>query len=99
MIKIVEEVEQIQDIIDEVNQRPIKEYDKMKIEEISKELRNAMEFEQKSFQKIEELEKQGINPELTKYAKIVCRNTTEREIAEIQEVYLTKIDKEYLSSK
>ena len=99
MIKIVEEVEQIQDIIDEVNQRPIKEYDKMKIEDISKELRNAMEFEQKSFQKIEELEKQGINPELTKYAKIVCRNTTEREIAEIQEVYLTKIDKEYLSSK
>ena len=95
----MEEAEQIQDIIDEVNQRPVKEYNKMKIGEISKELRNAMEFEQKSFQKIEELEKKGINPELTRYAKIVCRNTTEREIAEIQEVYLTKIDNEYLKSK
>ncbi|QUC65137.1 hypothetical protein NsoK4_02410 [Nitrosopumilus sp. K4] len=95
----MEEVKQIQNIIDELNQRPIKEYKKMKIEEISRELRDVMEFEQKSFQKIEELEKKGINPDLTKYAKIVCKNTTEREIAEIQEVYLTKIDKEYLNSK
>lgn len=92
----MEEIEQIQKIIDKVNQRQIKDYKKMEIEEISKELRNAMQFEQESFQKIEELEKKGIKPELTKYAKMVCRNTTEREISEIQEVYLKKIDQKFL---
>ena len=59
----------------------------MGIEEISKELRNVMQFEQESFQKI------GIKPKLTKYAKMICRNITEREITKIQEIYLTKIDK------
>ena len=52
----MEEIDQIQKIIEIVNQRPVKNYHKMNIEEISKELREVMEFEQKTFQKIEELE-------------------------------------------
>jgi len=94
----VEEIDQIHKIIEIVNQRPVKNYHKMNIEEISKELREVMEFEQKIFQKIEELEDKGIKQELTKYAKMICRNTTEREISEIQEIYLTKIEKEYLNN-
>ena len=94
----MEEIEQIQKIIDDVNQRPVKNYQKMNIEEISNELREVMEFEQKVFQKIEELEDKGIKLELTKYAKMICRNTTEREISEIQEIYLSKIEKEYLNN-
>lgn len=95
---IVEDLEQIQKIIDDVNQRPAKDYHKMEIEEISKELRAVMEFERESFEKIDELEKNGTSPEFAKYAKMICRNTTEREISEIQEIYLSKIDKEYLSN-
>lgn len=95
----MEDLEQIQRIIDEVNQRPKKDYHKMEIEMISKELRGAMEFEQKSFQKIEEYEINGIKPELTRYAKMICRNAIQREISDIQEAYLTKIDKKYLSKK
>ena len=49
--------------------------------------------------KIEEFEKTQQNPDLVAYAKMICRNTTGREIAQIQEIYLDKIDKEYLSSK
>jgi hypothetical protein len=30
---------------------------------------------------------------------MLCKNTTEREITQIQEIYLEKIDKEYLSLK
>ena len=93
----MESTEQIKSIINEVNQRGSKNYESMEVEEISKELRDAMEFEQKSFQKIEELEKEGISSELSKYAKMICRNTIEREITEIQEVYLSKIDKKYLN--
>ena len=94
----MEELEEIQRIIDDVNQRQIKNYHRMKIEEISNELREAMKFEQEAFNKIDKLEKEGINPELIKYAKMICRNTIEREISEIQEVYLIKIDKEYLNN-
>ena len=94
----VEEIDQIQQIIDDVNQRPVKNYHKMNIEEISKELRDVMEFEQEAFEKIEELEDKGIKQEFTKYAKMICKNTTEREISEIQEIYLTKIEKEYLNN-
>ena len=92
----MEETE-VQEILDEINQRKHKNYHKMEIEEIGQELRNVMQFEQKVSQKVEELEKKGIKSDLTKYAKMVCRNTMEREISEIQEIYLAKIDKMYLS--
>ncbi len=93
----MKEIEQIQHIIDEINQISSKNYHEMDIEELSQKLRKMMEFERKIFQKIEELEKKEINPELIKYAKIICRNTTEREISEIQERYLEQIDKKYLN--
>ena len=85
-------------IIEEVNLRTIKDYKKMNIQQLSGELRDAMEFERKIFQKIEDLEEQGAENDLIHYAKIVCKNTTSREISEIQEVYLTKIETEYLGS-
>jgi len=90
--------EAVQEIIEEVHLRVAKDYKKMSIEQLSGELRGAMEFEREIFQKIENLEKNGTENELTHYAKIVCKNTTGREISEIQEIYLEKIDAEYLGS-
>ena len=90
--------EAVQKIIEEVNLRAIKDYNKMNITQLSGELRDAMEFEREIFQKIEDLENQGAENELIHYARVVCKNTTSREISEIQEVYLTRIDKEYLGS-
>ena len=97
----MEEPDEIQRLIDDISFRKSKskDYQKMKAEEISKELRDVMRFEQESFKKIEEFEKTQNNPDLVEYAKILCRNTTEREIKQIQEIYLDKIDKEYLNSK
>ncbi len=44
-------------------------------------------------------EKEHQDPDLIKYTKIICRNTIERETALIQEIYLKKIDSQYLNSK
>jgi hypothetical protein len=90
--------DEVRKLIDEANQRERKDYQKMDIEEISAELRGAMEFERAIFEKIENMEKTGIEQDLRNYAKIVIKNTTGREISEIQEIYLKKIDNEYLSS-
>jgi len=95
----VQETEKIQEIIDEVNQRAVKDHQKMEIEEISHELRDVMTFEQEYFERIDDLEKKGAAPEIAKYAKMVCRNSAEREITIIQEIYLSKIDSKYLKSK
>ena len=97
----MKEQDEIQKLIENITFREsnLKNYDKMRIEEISKELREVMKFEQESFKKIEEFEKTQHGSDLSKYAKMICRNTTEREITEIQEVYLQKIDEEYLNSK
>ena len=92
------EGEEVRKLIDEVNQRERKNYQKMNIEELSGELRRAMEFERDVFGKIEDLEKKGTKSDLITYAKMVIKNTTGREISEIQETYLKKIDSEYLSS-
>ena len=94
----MKDIEQILKIIDEVNKITSKKYHKMSIKELSQELRNMIAFEQKIFQKIENLEKKEISSELMKYAKMICRNTSEREILEIQEIYLKKIDKKYLKN-
>ena len=92
--------DEIQKLIDEISfiKTNSKKYEEMKAEEISKELRKIMEFEQESFKKIEMFEKSQ-NPELVQYAKMICKNTTSREIAQLQEIYLKKIDEEYLNSK
>ena len=93
--------DEIQKLIDEISFRKsnAKNYEIMKSEEISKEFRDIMKFEQESFKKIEEFEKTYKNQDLVQYAKMICRNTTGREIAQIQEIYLKKIDEEYLNSK
>lgn len=88
----------VRKLIDEANQRERKDYQKMDIEELSRELRGVMEFERVIFQKIEDMEKKGTEQDLLNYAKMVIKNTTGREISEIQEIYLKKIDNEYLSS-
>ena len=91
-------VDEIRKLIEELNLRVSKDYQKMDAKQLSGELREVMEFERQTFQKIEEFETKGIEQDLTTYAKMVCKNTTEREIAEIQEIYLKKIDEEYLNS-
>ena len=45
-------MEDIKKLIEEINLRKPKNYEKMKIEEISKELHNIMEFEQNILKKI-----------------------------------------------
>lgn len=94
----MEKPDEMQKLIDEIGFRKSnsKDYQNMKIEDISRELQDVMKFEQESFKKIERFEKSQHNPDLTQYAKMICRNTTQREIAEIQEIYLKKIDQEYL---
>jgi len=91
--------ENIKKLIDEINSRKSKNYEQMKIEQISKELHKTMEFEQNVLKKIEIFEKEHQDPDLVKYAKMICRNTIERETALIQETYLKKIDSQYLNSK
>ncbi|MFZ8937537.1 MAG: hypothetical protein ACO2Y5_04705 [Nitrosopumilaceae archaeon] len=88
----------VRKLIDEANQREKKDYQKMDIEELSGELRGAMEFERSIFEKIEKMEKKGTESDLINYAKMIIKNTTGREISEIQEIYLKKIDSDYLSS-
>ena len=97
----MEESDEILKLIDEINIRKSnpRDYKKMKAEEISREFKNIMKFEQESFKKIEEFEKTQKNSDLIQYAKMICKNTIGREIAHIQEIYLKKIDEEYLSSK
>ena len=96
----MEEIEKIQNFINIINTRSSnsKEYQKMKIEELSTEIREAIKFQQEAFQRIEEFEVKGGQQDLTKYAKMICKNTIEREILKIQEVYLKKIENEYLKS-
>ena len=97
----MEESDEILKLIGEINIRKInpKDYTKMKAGEISIEFKNIMKFEQESFKKIDEFKNIGKNKDLIQYAKMICKNTTGREIAHIQEIYLKKIDEEFPSSK
>ena len=97
----MEKPDEVQKLIDEINFRKSnpKNYEEMKAEEISKELREIMKFEQESFKKIEEFEKTQKNQDLVQYAKMISSNTTGREIIQLQEVYLRKIDEEFLNKK
>lgn len=96
----MEEIEKIQNFINMINTRSSnsKEYQKIKIEELSSEIREAIKFQQELFQRIEEFEVEGVQHDLIKYVKMICKNTIEREILKIQEVYLKKIENEYLKS-
>jgi hypothetical protein len=95
----MKEPDEIEKLIDEISFRKSKSknYESMKAEEISKELREIMKFEQESYKKIEEFGKTNKNQDLIEYAKMISKNTTGREVAQLQEVYLKKIDEEYLN--
>ena len=97
----MDESDEIQKLIDEINFRKSnsKNYEEMKSIEISKELREIMKFEQESFKKIEVFEKTQKNQDLVQYAQMISRNTTGREIVQLQEIYLKKIDEEFLNKK
>ena len=60
----MDESDEIQKLIDEISFRKSnsKNYEEMKAIEISKELREIMKFEQDSFKKIEEFEKNSKKP-------------------------------------
>jgi hypothetical protein len=92
-------MEKVKKLIEEINLRKPKNYEQMKIEEVSKELHNTMEFEQNVLKKINEFENEHQDSDLIKYAKMICRNTMERETALIQDAYLKKIDSKYPDSK
>ena len=94
-------MDEIQKLIDEINFRKSnpKNYEEMKTEDLSKELRDIMKFEQESFKKIEEFEKTQKSQDMVQYAKIISRNTTGREISHLQETYLRKIDEEFLNKR
>lgn len=94
----MEDIEEIQELINKINTQDSKEYQEMKIEDLSIEIRKIMKLQQESFQKIEEFEIKGMQQDLIKYAKMICKNTTEREILKIQEIYLKKIENKYLKS-
>ena len=72
-------MEKIKKLIDEINSRKPKNYEQMKIEEVSEELHNVMEFEQNVLEKINMFEKNHQDTDLIKYLKMICRNTVERE--------------------
>ena len=97
----MDESDEIQKLIDEISFRKLnsKNYEEMKAIEISKELREIIKFDQESFKKIEEFEKTQKNQDLVQYAKMISSNTTGREIAQLQEIYLKKIDEEFLNKK
>jgi hypothetical protein len=97
----MQESSEIQKLVDEINFRESnpKNYKRMKAEELSKEFREIMKFEQEAFKKIERFEKIERKADLAQYAKMICKNTTGREIAQLQEIYLKKIDEEFLNSK
>ena len=53
--------EDIRKLIQKLNLRVKKDYQKLTIEQLSKELRESMEFEQQTFQRIEEFGKKEWN--------------------------------------
>ena len=92
-------MEDIKELIEEINSRKPKNYEKMNIEEISDELHRVMEFEQTILKKLKLFEDDHQEPDLIKYAKMIYKKIIERETLLIQETYLKKIDSQYLNSK
>ena len=91
-------MENIKELIEEINSRKPKDYEKMSIKEVSDELHKVMEFEQMILKKIKLFEDNHQEPDLIKYAKMISKKIIERETTLIQETYLKKIDAEYLNS-
>jgi len=93
----VKGIDEIGKLMNEINSidLDIKDYQNMKIEELSMEIRIVIETQYEIFQRIEELKIKGTQSDLIKYAKIICKNSTERKISQIQKNYFSKIDTEY----
>ena len=91
-------MENIKELIEEINSRKPKDYEKMSIKEVSNELHKVMEFEQMVLKKIKLFEDDHQEPDLIKYAKMIYKKIIERETSLIQETYLKKIDSQYLNS-
>ena len=91
-------MENIKELIEEINSRKPKDYEKMSIKEVSDELHKVMEFEQMIVKKIKLFEDEHQEPDLIKYAKMIYKKIIERETILIQETYLKKIDSQYLNS-
>ena len=91
-------MENIKELIEEINSRKPKDYEKMSIKEVSDELHKVMDFEQTVLKKIKLFEDNHQEPDLIKYAKMISKKIIERETTLIQETYLKKIDAEYLNS-
>ena len=91
-------MENIKELIEEINSRKPKDYEKMSIKEVSNELHKVMEFEQMIVKKIKLFEDDHQEPDLIKYAKMIYKKVIERETSLIQETYLKKIDSQYLNS-
>jgi hypothetical protein len=97
----VNDIDKIENLVNEINSKDqeLKDYQSMKIEELSDEIRRIISTQYETIQRIEELELKGIQSDLIKYAKIICRNSTERRIAQIQKIYFDKIDIKYRNHK
>ena len=91
-------MENIKELIEEINSRKPKDYEKMSIKEVSNELHKVMEFKQVIVKKIKLFEDDHQEPDLIKYAKMIYKKIIERETILIQETYLKKIDSQYLNS-
>ena len=91
-------MENIKELIEEINSRKPKDYEKMSIKEVSDELHKVMEFEQVIVKKIKLFEDDHQEPDLVKYAKMIYKKIIDRETSLIQETYLKKIDSQYLNS-
>ena len=90
-------MENIKELIEEINSRKPKDYEKMSIKEVSDELHKVMEFEQVIVKKIKLFEDDHQEPDLIEYAKMIYKKIIERETILIQETYLKKIDSQYLN--
>ena len=90
-------MENIKELIEEINSRKPKDYEKMSIKEVSNELHKVMEFEQVIVKKIKLFEDDHQEPDLIEYAKMIYKKIIERETSLIQETYLKKIDSQYLN--
>ncbi len=88
----MDEIKEIKKFTNKINSQVFdsKEYQKMKIEELSIEIKETVKFQQELFQIIEEFEMREIQEDFIKYAKMIYKNTTERKILKIQETHLKK---------
>ena len=84
-------MEDVKELIEEINSRKPKDYEKMSIKEVSDELHKVMEFEQVIVKKIKLFEDDHQEPDLIEYAKMIYKKIIERETILIQETYLKKL--------